>query len=228
MAKVKLSKLQLAYREFFKAMMEEYGVTSPVQLGDKRSEFFTRIKKEWPAAKRKIKEGYVRQVIRNLIVEEFGVPKRDGSGMGMQLNKYRGCNDEESNKAMKRQTNISVDDLQIDESNTIIREDDTYYYIEYYDKQGGHGDLDSYSDFNSAYKHAINFYKREKKDGELGKSTGYIGVGGGKDKFAIIYIDKDYFNMIKPAFFDDKDSYNKWMKVAKKVLSTKKPSIGNW
>jgi hypothetical protein len=69
MAKVKLSKLQKAYREFFKALMDEYGVKSPVELKDKRSEFFNRIKKEWPAAKKKIKEGVLRQTIRNMITE---------------------------------------------------------------------------------------------------------------------------------------------------------------
>jgi hypothetical protein len=69
MAKVKLSKLQQAYREFFKALMDEYGVKSPVELKDKRSEFFNRIKKEWPAAKKKIKEGVLRQEIRDVIVE---------------------------------------------------------------------------------------------------------------------------------------------------------------
>ena len=50
----KLSKLQIAYREFFTNMMDEYGVKSPVQLGNKRSEFFTRIKKEWPKERSKI------------------------------------------------------------------------------------------------------------------------------------------------------------------------------
>jgi len=65
----KLSKLQIAYREFFKALMDEFGVKSPVQLGDKRSEFFNRVKKEWPAAKKKIQEGVLRQTIRNMIVE---------------------------------------------------------------------------------------------------------------------------------------------------------------
>ena len=69
MAKVKLSKLQKAYREFFKALMDEYGVKSPVELKDKRSEFFNRVKKEWPAAKKKIKEGVLRQEIRAVITE---------------------------------------------------------------------------------------------------------------------------------------------------------------
>lgn len=69
MARVKLSKLQKAYREFFSAMMDEYDVKSPVQLGDKRSEFFNRIKKEWPKAKKAIKEGILRQEIREMITE---------------------------------------------------------------------------------------------------------------------------------------------------------------
>ena len=69
MARVKLSKLQKAYREFFSAMMDEFDVKSPVQLGDKSKEFFNRIKKEWPAAKKKIKEGVLRQEIRAMITE---------------------------------------------------------------------------------------------------------------------------------------------------------------
>jgi hypothetical protein len=40
-----------------------------VELGDKRSEFFNRIKKEWPVAKKKIKEGVLRQEIRAMITE---------------------------------------------------------------------------------------------------------------------------------------------------------------
>ena len=53
-----LSKLQKAYREFFKALMDEYGIKSPVQLktSEQRKEFFNRIKKEWPAAKKNIQE----------------------------------------------------------------------------------------------------------------------------------------------------------------------------
>ena len=69
MARVKLSKLQQAYREFFKALMAEFDVKSPVQLGDKSKEFFNRIKKEWPIAKKKIKEGVLRQEIRSMITE---------------------------------------------------------------------------------------------------------------------------------------------------------------
>ena len=77
MAKVKLSKLQLAYREFFRAKMEEfseklgYSIKSPVNLKtDKdRKDFWNSIKKEWPAAKKKISEGVLRQEIRGMIAE---------------------------------------------------------------------------------------------------------------------------------------------------------------
>ena len=66
-----LSKLQKAYREFFKALMDEYGVKSPVQLktADQRKEFFSRIKKEWPKAKAKIQEIALRTEIRIMIKE---------------------------------------------------------------------------------------------------------------------------------------------------------------
>ena len=65
------SKLQVAYREFFKALMDEFGVKSPVQLktAEQRKEFFNRIKKEWPKAKAKIGEHYLRTEIRVMIKE---------------------------------------------------------------------------------------------------------------------------------------------------------------
>lgn len=85
MAKVKLSKLQTAYREFFKALMDEYGVKSPVELKDKRSEFFNRIKKEWPAAKKKIKEGVLRQEIREIITEVLDEGFNDETFIADQL-----------------------------------------------------------------------------------------------------------------------------------------------
>ena len=67
----KLSKLQQAYREFFLAKMEEFGVKSPVELrtDEKRKEFWNSIKKEWPAAKRAINEGVLRKEIRKAIAE---------------------------------------------------------------------------------------------------------------------------------------------------------------
>jgi len=63
------SKLQVAYREFFNAMLGEYGVKSPGALGDKKGEFFKKIKKEWPEAKKKIQEGVLRQTVRGIIAE---------------------------------------------------------------------------------------------------------------------------------------------------------------
>lgn len=52
MAKRNLSILQKAYREFFLETLAEYKVNSPAQLTiDRKSEFFTRIKKEWKLKK---------------------------------------------------------------------------------------------------------------------------------------------------------------------------------
>lgn len=72
----KLSKLQLAYREFFKAKLAEFGVKSPVEIttDEKRKEFWNSIKKEWPAAKKKIQEGVFRQKIRGYIAEFLDDP----------------------------------------------------------------------------------------------------------------------------------------------------------
>lgn len=66
-----LSKLQLAYREFFKAKMAEFGIKSPVDLktDDERKKFWNSIKKEWPAAKKKIQENTLRKYIRSIIKE---------------------------------------------------------------------------------------------------------------------------------------------------------------
>lgn len=103
-----------------------------------------------------------------------------------------------------------------------------YYSIEYYDKQGGHGDVGQDNNFDMAYKKAINLYKREKSAGELGKSTGYIGVSGDGDDFAIIYVDKDYLSVNNANVFSDKTAYNNWLAVAKKVLQTGKPMKGTY
>jgi len=72
MAKRKLSKLQIAYSEFFFSMLEEFDVPSPAKLSkEKKSEFFNRIKKEWPAAKRKVQqEGILTAVEKKRIIEE--------------------------------------------------------------------------------------------------------------------------------------------------------------
>ena len=44
----KLSILQMAYREFFLAMLNEYGVKSPAILNqEQKRKFFTRIREEW-------------------------------------------------------------------------------------------------------------------------------------------------------------------------------------
>lgn len=104
-----------------------------------------------------------------------------------------------------------------------------WYQVEYYDNQGGHGSLgDSSSDFQSEYIKAVDLYKLEKKAGELGKSTGYIGVNGSGDKFAIVYMDQAYFDNMSENDFKNKIVYENYMKVAKKVLKTGKPLSGSY
>jgi hypothetical protein len=104
-----------------------------------------------------------------------------------------------------------------------------WYQGEYYDKLGGHGALSGSSEnFEAEYKKAMQLYRREKKTGELGKSTGYIGISGSGDKFAILFVDKAYVDSIAENFFKDKVAYEAWMKVAKSVLETGKPEKGNF
>lgn len=48
----KLSPLQIAFKEFFLGMLDEYGVNSPAKLNrEQKSAFFNRIKKEWRVRK---------------------------------------------------------------------------------------------------------------------------------------------------------------------------------
>jgi len=67
-----LSPLQKAYSEFFFAMLDEYEVKSPASLSkEKKSEFFNRIKKEWPKAKRGVKQETQEDKVREIIREEL-------------------------------------------------------------------------------------------------------------------------------------------------------------
>jgi hypothetical protein len=110
-----------------------------------------------------------------------------------------------------------------------VENGDIYYQADYYDKRGGHGSLHGYSaNFNAEYKKAMELYSAEKKSGELGKSTGYIGVNGTGNEFAIIYLDKDYLDNMEKHDFSEKSYYDTWMEVAKKVLETGKPQKGKW
>ena len=104
----------------------------------------------------------------------------------------------------------------------------TYYSAEYYDKFGGHGEIGNWSSFDMAYKKAMDLYKREKKEGELGTSTGYIGVSGNGDEFAIIYLDQSYLKNMNASSFGDPKAFKAWMNVAKKVLATGKPMKGKF
>ncbi len=52
MGKRRLSYLQLAYREFFTTLLQEYGVTSPAKLSyEQKRVFFTRVKSDWKVKK---------------------------------------------------------------------------------------------------------------------------------------------------------------------------------
>lgn len=67
----KLSELQKEYRAFFLGKMELYGVKSPAQLTkEKKSEFFTEIKKDW--AKHKLEKQRLKEAKKNVptLVEE--------------------------------------------------------------------------------------------------------------------------------------------------------------
>jgi hypothetical protein len=67
----KLSELQKEYRAFFLGKMKLYGVTSPVQLiKEKKSEFFTEIKKDW--AKHKLEKQRLKEAKKKILthVEE--------------------------------------------------------------------------------------------------------------------------------------------------------------
>lgn len=67
----KLSELQKEYRAFFLGKMELYGVTSPALLSkEKKSEFFTEIKKDW--AKHKLEKQQLKEAKKNVptLVEE--------------------------------------------------------------------------------------------------------------------------------------------------------------
>ena len=66
-----LSELQKEYRAFFLGKMELYSVTSPAQLSkEKKSEFFTEIKKDW--AKHKLEKQQLKEANKKVLtlVEE--------------------------------------------------------------------------------------------------------------------------------------------------------------
>lgn len=79
MAKRKLSPLQIAYREFFLNMLNEYDVNSPASLSyDKKREFFTRIKEEWKLKKEAFaKEKRERESLLKENVKQQPVSKKE-------------------------------------------------------------------------------------------------------------------------------------------------------
>lgn len=118
-----------------------------------------------------------------------------------------------------------------------INEIDDYYSIGYYAPLGQHGEIGSYPNFDQAYKKAIAFYNRERKAGNVNNTKGapehkdelwMIDVSGNTDEFAIIYMTKQYIDMVWLDNFRDRKAYESWKKVAKKVEQTGKPMKGRY
>lgn len=101
-------------------------------------------------------------------------------------------------------------------------ENDVWYAGDYYDTQGGHGQLQTRNNFRAAYKDAMDLWKRDLDD------TGYIGVSGSGNEFAIIMITDDYIRTTNANYFKSRQAYSNWMKVAQKVLRSGKPMIGSY
>lgn len=104
---------------------------------------------------------------------------------------------------------------------------DAWYEPDYYATMGESGALKASSDFNTAYKDALDLYKREKKAGSLDELQ-YIGVNTNANDFAIIHIEKRYIDNMHPDAFKDKSMRDAWMAVANKVLETGKPAKGKY
>ncbi len=104
-----------------------------------------------------------------------------------------------------------------------------WYQGEYYDKLGGHGSFQgSSSNFDAEYAFVLKEYNRMKRLKGFKDEIGFVGVNGSGDKFGIIYIDKPYFDSMSENHFKDKESFDKWMAVAKVVLETGKPQKGQY
>jgi hypothetical protein len=102
---------------------------------------------------------------------------------------------------------------------------DIWYAVEYYLYVGQHGEIQSFDNFNDAYKEALKFKKREEKyitDGDYG----YIGVNTNGDKFAVIYVDNNYISDTEEFHFESKENYDIWIETAKKCLETGEPQKG--
>lgn len=106
--KRELSPLQKAYADFFFAKLEEYEVTSPAKLSkEKKKEFFNSIKKEWPAAKRKVKqEGRLTAQDKKLVVEDE-MFRRAVRSLLKELSLPKSAMDKYAPKANKEKESIS-------------------------------------------------------------------------------------------------------------------------
>lgn len=102
-----------------------------------------------------------------------------------------------------------------------------YYVVEYYDVQGGHGELNSHPTYEQALAEGKKMFAQEKKDKQLGTSTGYIGVGGNGKKFAIVYMDKAYPNADGTGITGAADK-KIWIEASKKAIATGKLVEAEW
>lgn len=66
------SEVQDAYREFFRAKLEEFGAKSPAELSeDQKKDFFNQIKAEWPDAKEELLNESVSNMVGSIFANYF-------------------------------------------------------------------------------------------------------------------------------------------------------------
>lgn len=106
---------------------------------------------------------------------------------------------------------------------------DDYYEIEYYLRVGEHGHVKSYKTFDTAYKEGLKFLETEREEGNLNDDDVlYIGIHSNTNKFAILYISKEYLKILNKSAFLDVDGYDKFVETANKYLEEKKPQIAEF
>lgn len=134
MPKRKLSILQMAYREFFLALLAEYEVNSPAKLSDEQKrEFFTRIKEGWRVRKAEIAKQTKR---RRSPSNKAGYAKVKGTRPSIALepkSNYASSaskiKEVESKKILSSPNPEQTEDLRINfHPNQFFEQDDPYHY----------------------------------------------------------------------------------------------------
>lgn len=107
-----------------------------------------------------------------------------------------------------------------------IKEYNNRVTVECANKYSGHGELAQGYDFDAMYRQAIRDKKRiiqEELNDDVVDYTTYIGVNS-NDRFAIVYMTKEYFNYIQTLPFDKYT--NQFVNAAKDFIETgSKPKI---